>query len=288
MSPYEVAAASRSVARSLLEVDGLTVATAGGRELVRDLSFTIGPGERVGLIGESGSGKSLTALAVMGLLPASLRATGSVLLDAPPLPLTQVIGAGDRNLNAVRGAATAMVFQEPLTALDPLAKVGRLIAEPLRRRQYLRGSALRSAVLAALDEVRLTDPRRVAGSYPHQISGGQRQRVAIAMALACQPALLVADEPTTALDVTVQADILALLDNLMAARGMALLFVSHDLAVVAKITDTVLVLSRGSAVESGSLRELVQAPRHPYTRSLVDSARQLDDALGQSLTRDTP
>jgi ABC-type dipeptide/oligopeptide/nickel transport system ATPase component len=144
---------------------------------------------------------------------------------------------------------------------------------------------LRSAVLAALDEVRLIDPERVARAYPHQISGGQRQRVAIAMALACQPALLIADEPTTALDVTVQAEVLALLDSLVSKRDMALLFVSHDLAVVANITDTVLVLSRGASVESGSLRDLIRTPTHPYTQALVGSARQLDDALNRALHR---
>ncbi|WP_432825091.1 ATP-binding cassette domain-containing protein [Dactylosporangium sp. CA-092794] len=259
---------------SLLEVAGLTVATDDGRPLVRDLSFTVDTGARFGLIGESGSGKSLTALAVTGLLPAGLRATGSVTLAG-----TEVIGASDRRLNRVRGAAAAIVFQEPLTALDPLMRAGRQVAEPIRRRQRLRGAALRSAVLAALDEVRLADPERVARAYPHELSGGQRQRVAIAMALACRPALLIADEPTTALDVTVQADVLALLDRLVADRGMALLFIGHDLAVVARVTDTVLVLSQGAAVESGPLRELIAAPSDPFTRALVDGARRLDDAL---------
>jgi peptide/nickel transport system ATP-binding protein len=263
---------------SLLDVEGLTVSTADGHPLVRDLSFTIEAGRRLGLIGESGSGKSLTALAVMGLLAPELRASGSVVLRG-----IQMVGANDRSLNKVRGSAATIVFQEPLTALDPLTRVGRLIGEPLRRRQNLRGAALRDAVLTALDEVKLTDPERVARAYPHQISGGQRQRVAIAMALACQPALLIADEPTTALDVTVQAEVLALLDGLVSKRDMALLFVSHDLAVVANITDTVLVLSRGVNVESGSLRDLVRAPAHPYTQALVGSARQLDDALNRTL-----
>jgi peptide/nickel transport system ATP-binding protein len=268
---------------SLLDVNGLTVTAADGRPLVHNLSFAVGAGHRLGLIGESGSGKSLTALAVMGLLPPGLHATGSVVLAAPGLPSTQVVGATDRSLNKVRGAAAAIVFQEPLTALDPLMRAGQQIADPIRRRQNLRGAALRSAVLAALDEVRLTDPERVARAYPHQISGGQRQRVAIAMALACQPALLIADEPTTALDVTVQAEVLALLDRLVSKRDMALLFVSHDLAVVANVTDTVLVLSHGESVESGSLRDLIRTPSHPYTQALVGSARQLDDALDRTV-----
>lgn len=254
-----------------LDVDGLTVARADGHELVSGLSFTLDPGERLALIGESGSGKSLTALAVMGLLPPGMTAHGSVLLGG-----TQVIGAPDRKLDRVRGRAAAVIFQEPLTALDPLMRVGRQIAGPLRRRG-LRGAALRAAVLTALDEVRL--PERVARAYPHEISGGQRQRAAIAMALACEPEVLIADEPTTALDVTVQAEILALLDGLVAGRGMALLFISHDLAVVTEVADRVVVLKQGSLVESGRVRDIVREPRHAYTRALVDSARALEGAL---------
>jgi ABC-type glutathione transport system ATPase component len=264
---------------SLLGVEGLRVRAADGRELVSGVSFAIDPGARLGLIGESGSGKSLTALAIMGLLPAGLRASGSILLDAPGLARTEVVGAAERRLNAVRGRAATVVFQEPLTALDPLTRIGRQVAEPLRRHRGLRGAALRAAVHTALEEVRLTEPDRIARAYPHEISGGQRQRVALAMALACRPALLIADEPTTALDVTVQAEVLTLLDGLVTTRGMALLFISHDLAVVSKITDRVLVLKDGAAVESGTVLDIVTAPRHPYTRALVTSARQLDSAL---------
>ncbi|UYM25337.1 ABC transporter ATP-binding protein [Streptomyces albus] len=172
-----------------------------------------------------------------------------------------------------------MVFQEPLTALDPLMRVGRQIAEPLRRRTGLKGDALRKAVADALDQVRLPDPRRIARAFPHEISGGQRQRVALAMALACEPELLIADEPTTALDVTVQADVLDLLDSLVRERSMALLFVSHDLAVVSRITDSVLVLRHGHAVETGTVEDLVHRPREPYTEALVKSARKLETAL---------
>ncbi|MEV4805502.1 ABC transporter ATP-binding protein [Nonomuraea sp. NPDC049421] len=260
----------------LLAVEQLSVRRSDGHELIRDLSFTLAPGERLGLIGESGSGKSLTALAVLGLLPPGLTAHGSVLLSG-----TQVIGAPGRRLgrrlDRLRGQAAAVVFQEPLTALDPLMRVGRQVAGPIRRRRGLRGAALRSAVLAALEEVAL--PERVARAYPHEISGGQRQRAAIAMALACEPALLIADEPTTALDVTVQAEVLALLDRLIAARDMALLFIGHDLAVVAGVADRLIVLKEGSAVESGRTRDIVREPGHPYTRSLVDSARELEAEL---------
>ncbi|MFI0423958.1 ATP-binding cassette domain-containing protein [Spongiactinospora sp. 9N601] len=257
---------------SALEVTGLSIRHADGRELVHDLSFALAPGERLGLIGESGSGKSLTALAAMGLLPAGMTAHGSVLLGG-----TQVIGTPDRRLNRVRGRAAAVVFQEPLTAMDPLMRVGRQLAGPIRRRRGLRGARLRAAVHSALAEVRLPD--RAAGAYPHELSGGQRQRAAIAMALACEPELLIADEPTTALDVTVQAEILALLDGLVTGRGMALLFISHDLAVIAEVADRVVVLKDGSMVESGRTRDIVREPRHAYTRSLVDSAWALEGEL---------
>ncbi|MGI5153657.1 ABC transporter ATP-binding protein [Microbispora sp. CA-102843] len=264
---------------TLLAVAGLHVRSPEGRDLVSDVSFMLDAGERLGLIGESGSGKSMTALAIMGLTPPGMTVSGSVVFDAPSLGRTEVVGAGERRLTSLRGRATSTVFQEPLTALDPLMRVGRQVAEPLRRRKGLRGRALDAAVTAALEEVRLTDPERIARAYPHEISGGQRQRVAIAMALACGPALLIADEPTTALDVTVQADVLALLDGLVKERGMALLFISHDLAVVSRIAERVIVLKNGVAVESGSVDEVVNAPRHPYTRDLVGSARRLDGAL---------
>ncbi|MFI7037661.1 ATP-binding cassette domain-containing protein [Microbispora rosea] len=272
---------------TLLTVAGLHVRGPEGRDLVSDVSFTLGAGERLGLIGESGSGKSMTALAITGLTPPGLTVSGSVVFDAPGLDRSldriEVVGAGERRLTSLRGRVTSTVFQEPLTALDPLMRVGRQVAEPLRRRRGLRGRALHAAVTAALEEVRLADPERIARAYPHEISGGQRQRVAIAMALACDPALLIADEPTTALDVTVQADVLTLLDGLVEERGMALLFISHDLAVVSRIAERVIVLKDGVAVESGNVGEVVNAPRHPYTRELVGSARRLDGALDSAL-----
>ncbi|MFF2052730.1 ATP-binding cassette domain-containing protein [Leifsonia sp. NPDC058194] len=257
-----------------LDVRNLSVAARDGSPLVHDVSFSIGAGERVSLIGESGSGKSLTSFAVAGLLPDGLTAGGSVDLDG-----VQVVGAKERDLVPLRGKAVSFVFQEPLTALDPLMRLGRQVAEPLRRHLGLRGGELRAAVREALDEVRLPDPDRIARAYPHEISGGQRQRVAIAAALACRPQLLIADEPTTALDVTVQADVLALLDSLIAERGMSLLFVSHDLAVVSRMTDRALVLRAGRVVEEGPILRLLEAPTDPYTIELVRSARELDAAL---------
>ncbi|MFF8959564.1 ATP-binding cassette domain-containing protein [Streptomyces sp. NPDC014894] len=258
---------------TVLDIRDLTV-RAGARTLVDTVSLRLAPGERLGLIGESGSGKSLTSLAILGLLPEGMAVTGSVELAG-----TQVVGAGERALTAVRGRDAAIVFQEPLTALDPLMRAGRQIAEPLRRRRGLRGAELRRAVLAALEQVLLPEPERIARSFPHEMSGGQRQRVALAMALACDPKLLIADEPTTALDVTVQAELLDLLDTLVKEREMAVLFVSHDLAVVARIADRALVLKDGRAVEEGEVRDIVTAPREPYTRALVAGARQLESAL---------
>ncbi|GAA3892632.1 hypothetical protein GCM10022381_37890 [Leifsonia kafniensis] len=259
---------------SLVVVSDLSVATSDGVPLVRALSFELAPGERLGLIGESGSGKSLTALALTGLLAPGLGASGSVVLDG-----REIIGTDERELVTLRGRVAAVVFQDPLSALDPLMRIGAQLAEPLRRHRGLRGAALKMAVSDALTEVSLPDPERMARSYPHEVSGGQRQRVAIALALACRPQLLIADEPTTALDVTVQAEVLDLLDRLVAERNMALLFISHDLAVVARMADQVIVMRRGEAVESGSLAALLKAPGHPYTAELVASARALDVAL---------
>ncbi|KOV52619.1 ABC transporter ATP-binding protein [Streptomyces sp. AS58] len=265
---------------TLLDVRGLTVRTAGGRPLVDDLSFSVEAGERLGLIGESGSGKSLTTLALLGLLPDGMTAEGGVELAG-----TQIIGATEKQLRAVRGHRAAVVFQDPLTALDPLMRVGRQIAEPLARRTGLRGKRLRTAVGEALDRVRLPEPERIARAFPHEISGGQRQRVALAMALACEPDLLIADEPTTALDVSVQAEMLDLLDTLVRERGMAVLFVSHDLAVVARVTDHALVLKDGRAVEQGPVLDVVGAPKAEYTRTLVAGARRLEAALDLRSTR---
>jgi peptide/nickel transport system ATP-binding protein len=263
----------------LLAIDGLTI-TAGATTLVSNLSFTVGAGERVGLIGESGSGKSLTALAATGLLAPALRAKGSARLAG-----TEVIGAPNRVLDGLRGDATAMVFQEPLTALDPTLRIGRQVAEPLRRRarrdgEDLSRKALDARMLALLEQVALPEPARIVRAYPHEISGGQRQRVAIAMALACRPKLLIADEPTTALDVTTQAEILKLLDRLVRDTGMALLFISHDLPVVAQVVERVVVLRRGVAVESGPVDAVFAAPRDDYTRTLVAAAGAFDAALG--------
>lgn len=273
------ASATAATDPSGLVVTDLTIRGASGAALVDGLSFAIAPGRRLGIIGESGSGKSLTALAVLGLLPEALVGTGSVRLSGH-----EVIGTAERVLVPLRGSEVAIVFQEPLTSLDPLMRVGRQLAEPVRRTAARSGQKLSRAevldrVREALVEVSLPDPDRIASAYPHEISGGQRQRVAIALALASRPKLLIADEPTTALDVSVQAEILALLDRVVADRGMALLFISHDLAVVSRVADDVVVLQQGRVVDRGSLAALIDAPGSDYTAELVAGARVLDDAL---------
>ncbi len=264
---------------NLLDVRDLSVA-ASGRPLVDRVSFSLMAGERVGIIGESGSGKSLTASAIIGLLPAGLGAAGSVRLDGH-----EVIGARDAELTALRGAVAATVFQDPLTALDPLMRVGRQIGEIAARTERRAGRPhgkgdIRRIVHGLMDEVSLPEPERIAAAFPHELSGGQRQRVAIAMALACRPKLLIADEPTTALDVTTQKEMLALLARLVAERGMTLLFISHDLPVVASIVDRVVVMRTGAVVEEGPVREVFATPAHPYTRELLAAAERFDRALG--------
>lgn len=266
---------------ALLEVDNLDIFT-GARQLVSGLSFSIGAGERFGLIGESGSGKSLTAMAVTGLLPKAIRAEGAITLDGRP-----VIGTPERILNTMRGRDVAVVFQEPLTALDPLMKIGRQVAIPLVRRLKREGAPtgraeVDSGVLELLNHVALPQPERIMKAYPHEISGGQRQRVAIAMALACRPKLLIADEPTTALDVTTQAEILKLLDRLVAEFNMALMFISHDLPVVASVVSRVAVMQQGKLVETGDVGAVFSAPAHDYTRSLVAAAHAFDDYFGEA------
>ena len=263
---------------TLLSVDHLDIRTSD-RALVSDISFSIVAGERVGLIGESGSGKSLTALAILGLLPETMRVGGSITLDGH-----QVIGARDRDLVPLRGVSVAAVFQEPMTALDPLMRIGDQVGEVVRRRARRDGhkpgtTQVRASVLGLLERVALPEPERIMRAFPHAISGGQRQRAAIAMALACRPKLLIADEPTTALDVTTQAEILKLLQGLVSDEGMGLLFISHDLPVVATIAERALVMRHGELIETGPVGTLFDRPAHSYTEGLVAAARAFDAAL---------
>ncbi|MGW9268950.1 ATP-binding cassette domain-containing protein [Microbacterium sp. NPDC055599] len=238
-----------------------------GRRLVDGVSFEVPDGARVGLIGESGSGKSLTALAVLGLLPDGATAHGSIRWDG-----TELIGLPDRELARLRGDDIGIVFQEPRTALNPIRTVGRQIAESIRIHQGLGKREARERAIAQAARVRLPDPETIVDRYPHQLSGGQRQRVAIAMALACRPRLLIADEPTTALDVTIQAEILSLLLGLVEAEGMSLVFITHDLAVLAQVATAGVVLEHGRVVEAAPVSTLLSTPASPVTQGLLRDA----------------
>lgn len=263
-------------AAPLLAVRDLRIAF-GKHEAVRGISFDIHPGETLGLVGESGSGKSLTSLAMLRLLPAGVEVSGSILLQSasatPPHASEDLLPLPERQMRAHRGRSLAMIFQEPMTALNPVMPVGRQIAEAvLAHAPRTPRRELRDRVLAAMREVALPDPERRLSDFPHQFSGGQRQRIVIAMALINRPSLLIADEPTTALDVTVQAQILDLLRRLRVSYGLSMLFISHDLAVVGSIADRIAVMRHGALVEEGGARQVLTAPRHAYTQRLLASA----------------
>jgi len=262
-----------STTRPLLEVRDLRIAFSG-HEAVRGVSFAIGRGETLGLVGESGSGKSATSLAMLRLLPASAQIGGSIRLWLPPESAgEELLTLPEDRMRSHRGRSIAMIFQEPMTALNPVMTVGRQIGEAvLAHAPGTSRREVRERVLAAMREVALPEPERRLDDYPHQFSGGQRQRVLIAMALVNKPALLIADEPTTALDVTVQAQILALLKKLRETHGLSMLFISHDLAVVAQVADRVAVMQRGLIVEEAAASEIFARPQHPYTRSLLAAA----------------
>ncbi|RWZ64450.1 ABC transporter ATP-binding protein [Labedella populi] len=248
-----------------VDVRGLTVA-AGATTLVDDVTFRIAPGEKVGLIGESGSGKSVTSTAVMGLLPDTLTTSGSVTVAGSD---DNLLGRSDARLAKLRGSAMSMVFQEPMTALNPLMRVGRQVAEIMTIHGTASASEAGRRAVELLADVGLPNPAESAMAYPHQLSGGQRQRVMLAMALANDPALLVCDEPTTALDVTVQKQVLDLVLRSVTQRGTGLLFITHDLAVVASVCERVLVMNRGVVVEEGPIETVFTRPKHPYTRGLL-------------------
>jgi peptide/nickel transport system ATP-binding protein len=269
---------------SLLEVRHLRTWLGRGKAAVKaaeDVSFSIGPRETFCLVGESGSGKSVTALSIIRLLPAGLahHPSGEVLLGEQRTDLLQL---EEPALREVRGGRIAMIFQEPMTSLNPVFTVGEQIVEALQlHRPGLSEAEMESEVVRALEQVRIPEAGRRVRSYPHQLSGGQRQRVMIAMALACRPRLLIADEPTTALDVTVQAEILRLMRELQEQTGMGILFITHDFGVVAQMAHRVGVMREGRLVESGPVEEVLHAPRHPYTRQLLD-------AVPENLARSTP
>lgn len=253
---------------TLLAVNELTVSLHGRDGAVssalNDVSFDLRRGETLGIVGESGSGKSLLALAIMGLLPAAASPGGRIAFEGQDL-----LALSEDEMCQVRGNRIGMIFQEPATALNPAMTVGDQVAEGLVWHRGMSWRTARAEALRLLDRVRIPDARRRAGTYPHEMSGGQRQRVGIAIALALKPALLIADEPTTALDVTVQAEILDVLDDLVREEGMALIFVSHDLGVVARICKRMIVMYAGRIMEEGATHAVLTAPFNPYTRSLL-------------------
>jgi peptide/nickel transport system ATP-binding protein len=253
---------------SLLEINGLSIwfrSRGAERLVVSDLSLSIAAGEVLGLVGESGSGKSVTALAILRLLDAAARVEGSISFDGVDLQALP-----NEEMRSRRGREIAMIFQEPMTALNPVMTIGEQVAEAIRaHRTGLSRRQVRQMVVDALEEVAIPQAASRYGHYPHQFSGGQRQRILIAMAIANRPKLLIADEPTTALDVTVQAQILELLANLRRRFGLAMLFISHDLAVVSQVADRVMVMRQGRSLECGPTSEVFHRPLHPYTVSLL-------------------
>jgi oligopeptide/dipeptide ABC transporter ATP-binding protein len=268
------------MARPVLEVKGLTTALAGGTmTILEDVSFGLQPGEVLGVVGESGSGKSMLALSVMGLLPKAVRRTaGHIILDGEDLA-----GLSPDRWRERRGSDLAMIFQEPMTALNPVMRVGDQVAEVLRHRGMPAGKA-RLEVVDLFRKVEIPSPEQRVRAYPHELSGGMRQRVMIAIALAANPKVLIADEPTTALDVTVQAQILDLLRKLQKERGLSLLFITHDLGVIAEIADRVLVLYAGRVAEIASVRKIFDSPQHPYTRALLASIPEIGGPRGRLVT----
>ena len=260
----------------LLEVKGLETTFIGARNTgaaVDHVSFTVDPGETVCIVGESGCGKSVTSLSLLGLLARNGKVTeGQALFEGRDL-----IAMSEKERDAVRGAGIAMIFQDALSALNPVFTIGNQMVESIRAHLPMDKAQARAHAVGLLKKVGLPDPEAVMKKYPHTLSGGQRQRVMIAMALSCGPRLLIADEPTTALDVTIQAQIMALLRSLQQETGMSILLITHDLGVVAQMADRVLVMYAGQIVEQAPVAELFGAPRHPYTRALMGSVPTLAD-----------
>jgi len=254
----------------VLSVRDLSLAI-GEDQLLKKVGFDINEGEIFALVGESGSGKSLTSLAIMRLLPEVISVTsGDIFLKEKSL-----FALPEYEMQKIRGKSIAMIFQEPMSALNPVMTVGEQVAEVIRIHLGLKKEAVKAKVISLFKEVALKDPETRYSWYPHQLSGGQKQRVMIAMALACEPALLIADEPTTALDVTIQAQVLELLKSIRDARGLSILFITHDMAVVAEVADRICVMFQGEIVEQGSVYEIFENPTHAYTRSLLAAVPRL-------------
>jgi oligopeptide/dipeptide ABC transporter ATP-binding protein len=281
----EIAAPRVEPAEPLIKVRGLTVeflSKAGRFAAVNGVDFSIAPGETFALVGESGSGKSVTSLSIMGLLDRrKSRLGGEILFRDRDGSVRDLAALNARAMARVRGGQISMIFQEPMTSLNPVQTAGAQIAEAIRLHQGVSPSLAKARAVEMLEAVEIPDPRRRAGAYPHEMSGGMRQRALIAMALACRPRLLIADEPTTALDVTVQLQILNLLKTFQNAFGMGVLFITHNLGVVAEIADRVGVMYGGRIVETARVDDLFARPRHPYTRGLLESLPQGGGTPGQ-------
>jgi peptide/nickel transport system ATP-binding protein len=270
-------------AEPVLDIRGLrTIFRTRGGEItaVNDIDLTVAAGETLALVGESGSGKSVTSLSVMRLLTRNIGviAAGSIRLATSGGAVRDLVSLDEESMRRIRGDDIGMIFQEPMSSLNPVFTIGDQIGEPIRIHRGADRKAAMDAAVALLESVGIPDARRRAGQYPHELSGGMRQRATIAMALACDPALLIADEPTTALDVTIQAQILDLLLKLQRERGMAMLFVTHNLGVVAEIAHRVAVMYAGRIVEEGPVGEVFRNPKHPYTMGLLASMPRLGDA----------
>jgi oligopeptide transport system ATP-binding protein len=268
---------------AVLEVEGLTTrfAMPGGGEVVAadGVGFTIEEGQSLGIVGESGSGKTQIFLSVMGLLAKNGRSAGSVRFRGQ-----EILGLPARQLNAVRGVSLSMIFQDPMTSLNPYLRISRQMTEVLVEHKGMSEAEARRHGIAMLELVGIPEAARRFDMYPHEFSGGMRQRVMIAMALLCEPALLIADEPTTALDVTVQAQILELLRRLQGELGMAIALITHDLGVVASLCDEVMVMYAGRVAETGTAARIFAMPQHPYTKSLLGSMPRLDERIAERLT----
>ena len=277
----------------VLSVTGLSVefgTSENSSAVIADLSFSVAAGRTLAIVGESGSGKSITALSIMGLAGhVGARTTAGHIMFSPGVrPALDLTEASNADLRKLRGKDIAMIFQEPMTSLNPVFSIGDQIGEVLKLHEGISGAAARQEVIRLLDLVRMPDAAEILGRYPHQLSGGMRQRVMIAMALACRPKLLIADEPTTALDVSIQAQILNIIRDLQQRLEMAVIFITHDMGVVAEMADDVVVMWRGKKVEEAPVAQIFSAPRHPYTRMLLGAIPRLGSLAGQPLPKRMP